>query len=100
MIGNPRFTLKGSFKGDIDTDVESYRNMDMWFQFLGIYFLGVLVIRSLLFWGSILGLLVLETPKLTYKNPETIFFTISFYSSNLSHDPETILLTIYPCYGN
>ena len=29
FLGNPRFPLKGSFKGDIDTDIESYQNKDM-----------------------------------------------------------------------
>ena len=24
FLGNPRFPLKGSFKGDIDVDIESY----------------------------------------------------------------------------
>ena len=29
ILGNPRFPLKGFFKGDIDIDIESYHVMDM-----------------------------------------------------------------------
>ena len=29
FLGNPRFPLKGSFKGDVDIDIESYHIMDV-----------------------------------------------------------------------